>query len=219
MASSAIGMGVGGVVGALVGLGVAKAVDKFGGVAAGAPADAAGAADVATDAPADAPADALADAPADADAPAPLPAIAPPTGKEATHAVFETKTRYLTTSNEFYIPLDRFHMYLMFAEEKEAFAATVAAIDDLVGLEELITARNPVMLTAIPTMGQRARNEAKRLMTAIIEFNQSQRPSQIKRGKMESLRDDLVKIMDEIVGQMHRTLATRPGAAAGVPAG
>lgn len=141
---------------------------------------------------------------------APATLSSPPKGKVAEHEFFDTKTRYLTTSNEFYVPLDRFYMYLMFDEEKEAFKQLVSAIDDLVGLEEMITARKPVMITAIPTLAQRARNEAKRLMEVIIAFNDSARPSSIKKAKMETLKTDIVLIMDEIVVQTHTTLAARP---------
>jgi len=139
-----------------------------------------------------------------------IPDIAAPKAKPAKHEVFEVPTHYLSEANEFFIPLDRFHMYIMFQEERPLFAQLVEAIDNIVGLDEMLTARTPVARSAIPVIAQTARNRASKLMRVIIDFNHERRPSKIKKEKMETLRTDIVKILDEIIVGMHTTLAQRP---------
>lgn len=132
----------------------------------------------------------------------------PPAVKETKHEVFGVKTHYFSSHNEFHTPLDRFHDYLMFEEEKDLFAAIVTQIDNLIGLDELLSARDPIGRATIPHTAQYARNQAKRMMNMIIEFNQEKRRAPTKRKDMEQLRDDIVGIMDEIVENMHRIIAT-----------
>ena len=143
----------------------------------------------------------------------PAKAISPAkaaSSKKARHSVFETKTHYLTTNSEFYSPLDRFYTFLQFKEERAAFSRLIEHIDDLLGMEMMLMARNPVSKAAMPTIAQNLRNKAVQLMQDIIAFSKEQRPSPTKEKAMEAVRQDMTRTMDEIISDMHRTVAAEP---------
>ena len=136
--------------------------------------------------------------------PSPQPASA------AKHVVFDVGTYYLTTNSEFYTPLDRFYNMLQFKEERIAFADIVVAIDGILGMEILLNARNPITAAQIPKVAQRARNKAKQALYAIIDFSDERRPSPTKKSTMRDLAESMLKVIDEIILQMHTTIAAEP---------
>lgn len=129
---------------------------------------------------------------------------------KGTHDIFSVKTHYLTRNSEFYTPLDRFATFLQFAEERASFQRVVEAIDNLLGMEVLLNTQDPISATAIPVVAQKARNQAKELLTSIVQFSQEQRPSPSKKKDMETIRDEMTQIMDEILQGMHQTIAAVP---------
>jgi len=152
---------------------------------------------------------AIADTPGAAKPPADRPMAAAAQSKGA-HEVFSVKTHYLTRNSEFYTPLDRFATFLQFAEERASFQRVIEAIDNLLGMEVLLNTQDPVSATAIPVVAQKARNQAKELLTSIVQFSQEQRPSPSKKKDMETIRDEMTQIMDEILQGMHQTIAAVP---------
>ena len=132
-----------------------------------------------------------------------------PVGK-GTHVLFETTTHYLTRNSEFFAPLDRFYQMLQFKEEKDAFVSVVTALDNLLGMETLLNARTPVAAAAIPSLAQRTRNKIKAGLHIIVQFSDEKRPSPTKKGAMQSIVDDMLKTIDEIIKGLHQTIAAAP---------
>lgn len=137
-------------------------------------------------------------------------ADAPKPGKEGTHDLFGTTTHYLTRNSEFFAPLDRFYQMLQFKEEKDAFVSVVTSLDNLLGMEILLNARTPVAAAAIPSLAQRTRNKIKAGLRIIVQFSDEKRPSPTKKGAMQSIVDDMLKTIDEIIKGLHRTIAAAP---------
>ena len=143
-----------------------------------------------------------------ATAPPPEPTVATP--KKSKHTVFDSGTYYLTPNSEFFTPLSRFYNLMQFQEEREAFKNVIVAIDGILGMEILLNARAPVTAAQIPGVAQRARNQAKQALQAIIDFSHEQRPSETKRGSMKELGNSLLTVIDEIIADMHKTIAAAP---------
>lgn len=123
------------------------------------------------------------------------------------HEVFGVPTYYLSSANEFFTPLTQFEMLMQFKEERDTFAQAIGAIDDLLGFETLLIARNPLSNMQIPKMAQQARNRARAALTSIVTFNHEQRPSATKQQSMTGYVEAVVKIMDKIIEHMHRQQA------------
>ena len=130
--------------------------------------------------------------------------------KKGKHDIYGIGTHYLTSNSEFYTPLTRFHDFLQFKEEREAFADLVVAIDGILGMEILLNARTPMTAAQIPTVAQRARNMARLALKAIIDFSQEQRPSATKQSTMKSVGTSILTVIDEIITGMYRTIAAEP---------
>lgn len=130
--------------------------------------------------------------------------------RKGKHTVFDINTHYFTTNTEFYVMLSRFYEYVMFPEEKEAFAVAVQRIDNLLGLDILIHAREPMSKAAIPSIAQSNRNEALRQLKWIVENQNEQRPSTTKHEAMTTMLTDITTAMDQIVNDMSRLVALQP---------
>lgn len=124
--------------------------------------------------------------------------------------VFDTKTYYFNTTNEFYTILLGFEKFLQFEEEREGFRAVIGHIDNMLGMEILLGTRMPVGALAFPTMAQSARNAVVNIMRDIVTFSDEQRPSPTKKKDMTTIIKNVTKILDEIILNMHKKLAAKP---------
>jgi len=124
--------------------------------------------------------------------------------------VFGAKTRYFNQNHDFFTLMKRLENYLQFKEEREAYTRVAEHIDNLLGMENLLNAREPISKSSLPTVAQSARNSALRLLTDIVKFSDKQRPSPTKRETMTTIVEEIQAAMDDVILDMQKVLAAKP---------
>lgn len=121
--------------------------------------------------------------------------------------IFGFDTYYLSHSNNFYSELLSLNQYLQFEEEKEVFGNIIAHIDNLLGLDYMLTTQEPITKEKIPSFAQSARNSTKKCLDVIIKFSDEKRPSPTKKKSMTEVANGIVDMMDDMIKNMHRMVA------------
>lgn len=130
------------------------------------------------------------------------------TGTDAKYTVLGTRTRYLTERHPLYNALYMFYNRLVKTEEREMFHQAVADIDNILALNTLLTNGQVDSIASIPSDAMIFNTRAQRLMRAIVEFSAITMPSETKKQDMTNQAADIAKMLDDIMQNMQRTLAS-----------
>lgn len=130
------------------------------------------------------------------------------TGTDAKYTVLGTRTRYLTERHPLYNTLYMFYNRLVKTEEREMFHQAVADIDNILALNTLLTNGQVDSIASIPSDAMIFNTRAQRLMRAIVEFSAITMPSETKKQDMTNQAADIAKMLDDIMQNMQRTLAS-----------
>jgi len=130
--------------------------------------------------------------------------------RPAKHQMFGVPTRYFTSGSEFYVPLTRLEEYLQWDPETALFQAIVSRIDVFVGQHLLLASGKAISGIAIPVEAQKIRNDIIRALSEIVEFSHTERKAEMKRTAMLELVDEIKKLLDGNIANMHKVVASRP---------
>lgn len=137
----------------------------------------------------------------------PPPDTPKPRGVEAKYTVLGTKTRYLTERHIVHNPLHQLSTYLLKEAERDMFCQAVADIDNILCLQTLLSNGQTGSVAGIPGAAMSFNVRAQRLLLAIVDYSHETMPSKTKREQMFNVVADIVKILDDLLHNMHRALA------------
>lgn len=129
-------------------------------------------------------------------------------GTDAKYTVLGTRTRYLTERHPLYNTLYMFYHRLVKPEERQMFHQAVADIDNILALFTLLTNGQIDSVASIPSDAMIFNTRAQKLIQAIVEFSAVTMPSETKKQDMTNQAADIAKMLDDILQNMQRTLAS-----------
>lgn len=131
-------------------------------------------------------------------------------GVPMKYTVLGTKTRYLTERHPVHNSLYQLSTYLVKSEERHIFNEAVSYVDNILALSCILNNGQATGIASLPDTASIFNERLHTSLKAIVEFSAATMPSKTKREQMTNACSDATKIIDDMIHNMYRTLASVP---------